>query len=398
MDISKRIQRLKVSPVRKLNPYAEDAAKRGIKIYHLNIGQPDIETPKVFFEAISKFDGKTLKYEHSRGIKPLLNKIQKYYDKLGIHYEEEEIVITSGGSEAISFAMLAIFDEGDEILVSEPLYANYKSFYDVFNIKCNAVKTYAENGFHLPSRDEIEKHITSKTKAFMLANPSNPTGVVYTKRELDDIAYIAKKYDIFIISDEVYREFVYGNRKAISFGTYKDIEENVIIIDSISKRFSACGARIGCLISKNKKLMTAIFRECQARLCLPTLDMIGAVALYDLPEHYFDASLKEYDYRRKIIFEELHKMENVISMEPEGAFYVLAKLPVKNAEDFIIWLLKDFNINNETIMMAPAEGFYVTEGMGIDEVRISYALDADDLKKAMHILKEALIVYRDIEK
>ncbi len=398
MDISKRIQRLKVSPVRKLNPYAEDAVKRGIKIYHLNVGQPDIETPKIFFEAVSKFREKTLKYEHSRGIKSLINKIQAYYDKLGVHYEEEDIVVTSGGSEAISFAMLAIFDEGDEILTSEPLYANYKSFYDLYDIKYNAVRTYAENGFHLPSREEIEKHITPKTKAFMLSNPSNPTGVVYTKKELDDIAYIAKKYDLFIISDEVYREFVYGDRKAISFSTYKDLEDHVVIIDSISKRFSACGARVGCLISKNKKLMPAIFRECQARLSLPTLDMVGASALYDLPDNYFDEALKEYDYRRKIIFEELAAMEGVVSHEPEGAFYVLAKLPVKNAENFIIWLLKDFNINNETVMFAPAEGFYVTEGLGKNEVRISYAVEAEDLKKSMHILREALIKYREIDK
>ncbi|WP_297205364.1 pyridoxal phosphate-dependent aminotransferase [uncultured Brachyspira sp.] len=398
MDISKRIQRLKVSPVRKLNPYAEDALKRGIKIYHLNIGQPDIATPKIFFEAISKYNGTTLRYEHSRGLALLIDRIQKYYDKLGVHYDVEDIVITSGGSEAISFAMLAIFDEGDEILVSEPLYANYKSFYDVYDIKYNAVRTYAEDGFHLPSREEIEKHITPKTKAFMLANPSNPTGVVYTKRELDDIAYLAKKYDLFIISDEVYREFVYGDRKAISFGTYKDLEENVIIIDSISKRFSACGARVGCLISKNKKLMTAVFRECQARLSLPTLDMLGAVALYELPDDYFDDALKEYDYRRRIIFEELNKMEGVVAREPEGAFYVLAKLPVKNAEDFIIWLLKDFNINGETVMFAPAEGFYATPGLGKDEVRISYALDSNDLKKAMNILKEALIKYKEVEK
>ena len=394
MEISKRIQRLKTSPVRKLNPYAEEAERKGIKIHHLNIGQPDIETPKKFIEAIGKYDGKTLKYEYSRGIKPLLKKIQEYYDKLGIHYEEDEIVITNGGSEGLLFSLLAIFDEDDEILVAEPYYANYNSFYDVLGIKRNAVRTYAENGFHLPNRDEIEKHITSKTKAYMFSNPSNPTGVVSTRQELDDIAYLSKKHDMFIISDEVYREFVYGDRKTISFGTYKDLAENVVIIDSISKRFSACGARIGCIISKNKPFMNAVFRECQARLSAPTLEMIGAAALYDLPANYFEESRKEYDNRRKILFEELTKMEGVIMKEPEGAFYVLVKLPVKNAEDFAIWLLKDFNIDGETVMFAPGEGFYATAGLGVDEVRMSYVLDSKDLKRAMHILKEGLIKYR----
>ena len=324
MEISQRIQRLKTSPVRKLNPYAEEAVKRGIKIYHLNIGQPDIETPKVFFDTISKYNEKTLKYENSRGIKPLIKKIQEYYEKkIGVHYEEDEINITSGGSEGLFFSLLAIFDEGEEILVSEPYYANYNSFYDVLDIKRNAVRTYAEQGFHLPNRDEIEKHITPKTKAYMFSNPSNPTGVVSTK-------------DMFIISDEVYREFVYGDRKAISFATYKDVAENVIIVDSISKRFSACGARIGCVISKNKTFSTAVFRECQARLCLPTLDMVGATALYDLPDNYFEDARKEYNNRRKIMFEELTKMDGVVMQEPEGAFYVLAKLPVKNAECLLL--------------------------------------------------------------
>lgn len=394
MELSKRIQRLKTSPTRKLNPYSEEAEKRGIKIYHLNIGQPDIETPKLFFEAIEKFNGKTLGYAHSRGIKPLIQKIQEYYDKMGIHYEEDEIVITYGGSEAVLFSMLAIFDEGDEILVAEPYYANYNSFCDVLNVKRNAVRTYAENGFHLPNRDEIEKYITPKTKAYMFSNPSNPTGVVSTKQELDDIAYLSKKHNMFIISDEVYREFVYGDRKAISFGTYKDLAENVIIIDSISKRFSACGARIGCIISKNKNFMNAVFRECQMRLSAPTLEMIGAAALYDLPSEYFEIARKEYDNRRKILFEELTKMDGVIVKEPEGAFYVLAKLPVKNAENFAIWLLKDFNIDGETVMFAPGEGFYATAGLGVDEVRICYSLDSKDLKSAMNILKEGLNKYR----
>ena len=399
MHLSKRVQQLKASPIRRLNIYAEEAAKRGIKIHHLNIGQPDIETPSVFLEAISNCNMKTIKYEHSRGSKELIRKIQGYYERLGIHYDENEIIITNGGSEAILLSLISIFDEGDEMLVAEPYYANYNSFYDILNIKRNIVRTYAEDGFHLPSREIIEKSITKKTKGYLFSNPSNPTGVVSTKRELDDIAYLAKKHDFFIISDEVYREFVYGDRKAISFGTYNDIAENVIIIDSISKRFSACGARIGCIISKNKEFMEAIFKECQARLSVPTLEMIGACALYDLPHDYFESTRKEYDNRRKILFEELSKMDGVFMREPEGAFYVLAKLPVKNAEDFAIWLLKDFNIDNETVIFAPAEGFYATEGLGRDEVRMCYVIDAKDLKKAMRILKEGLIKYKkEVEK
>ncbi|KLI22923.1 pyridoxal phosphate-dependent aminotransferase [Brachyspira hyodysenteriae] len=399
MYLSRRVQQLKASPIRRLNIYAEEAAKRGIKIHHLNIGQPDIETPRVFFDAIANCDIKTVKYEHSRGTKELISKIQKYYERLGIHYNEDEIIITSGGSEAILLSLIAIFDEGDEMLVSEPYYANYNSFYDILNIKRNVVRTYAEDGFHLPSREIIEKSITKKTKGYLFSNPSNPTGVVSTKRELDDIAYLAKKHDFFIISDEVYREFVYGDRKAISFGSYNDIAENVIIIDSISKRFSACGARIGCIISKNKEFMEAIFKECQARLSVPTLEMIGASALYDLPSDYFEATRNEYDNRRKILFEELTKMDGVFMREPEGAFYVLAQLPVKDAEDFAIWLLKDFNIDNETVMFAPAEGFYATESLGRNEIRMCYVLNSDDLKKAMRILKEGLIKYKkEVEK
>ncbi len=400
MYLSKRVQQLKASPIRRLNIYAEEAAKRGIKIHHLNIGQPDIETPRVYFDAIANScDMKTVKYEHSRGTKDLIRKIQAYYERLGVHYEEDEIIITNGGSEAILLSLIAIFDEGDEMLVAEPYYANYNSFYDILNVKRNIVRTCAEDGFHLPSREIIEKSITKKTKGYLFSNPSNPTGVVSTKRELDDIAYLAKKHDFFIISDEVYREFVYGDRKAISFGTYNDIAENVVIIDSISKRFSACGARIGCVISKNKEFMEAIFKECQARLSVPTLEMIGASALYDLPPDYFEATRKEYDNRRKILFEELTKMDGVFMREPEGAFYVLAQLPVKDAEDFAIWLLKDFNIDNETVMFAPAEGFYATEGLGKNEIRMCYVLDSKDLKKAMRILKEGLIKYKkEVEK
>lgn len=396
MDTSNRIKRLKTSPVRKLIPYGEAAAKKGIKIHHLNIGQPDIDTPQVFFDAIKSYKGKILKYEHSAGLKELILQIQKYYARLGLNYSAEEILILNGGSEAINFILLSIFDEGDEIVIGEPYYANYNSYFDVFNIKRNPIRTYAESGYHFPSLEEMEKAITPKTKAIMLSNPSNPTGVVCKREELDNIAYLAKKYDLYIISDEVYREFVYGKNEAISFGTYKELEDRVIIIDSISKRFSACGARIGCVISKNKNLMNAIFRQCQARLSAPTLEMIGAIGLYDLPPDYFETARKEYEHRRDILFTELSKMEGVVTKEPEGAFYAFVKLPVDDAEKFMIWLLTEFEIDKETVMFAAGEGFYATEGLGKNEVRMCYALEAEDLKKSMRILKEGLIKYNSL--
>lgn len=395
LDLSNRIKRLKTSPVRKLVPYGEDAVKRGIKIHHLNIGQPDIDTPKIFFEAISNYKGKVLKYEHSAGIKELILKIKMYYERLNMHYTEDQILITNGGSEALQFVLTAIFDEGDELLIGEPYYANYNSFFDVLNIKRNAIRTYAEEGYHFPSLKEMESHITPKTKAFMFSNPSNPTGVVCTKEELDNIAYLAKKYDLFIISDEVYREFVYGDNECISFGTYKDLEDRVVIIDSISKRFSACGARVGSVITKNKQLRDAVFRQCQARLSAPTLEMVGSCALYDLPESYLNNVKHVYESRRDVLFNELSKMDGVIAKEPEGAFYSFVKLPIENGEDFAIWLLNNFNIDNETVMFAPGEGFYATEGLGKNEVRMCYAIDEADLIKAMKILKEGLLKYRD---
>lgn len=398
MDVSNRIKRLKTSPVRKLIPYGDEAKARGIKIHHLNIGQPDIETPREFFESIKTYNGKILQYEPSGGLKELIIKVQEYYKKLGLNYDTSEILITNGGSEAIAMTLMAIFDEGDEILVGEPYYANYNSYFDVYNIKRNPIRTFAETGYHFPNRDEMKKAITPKTKAIMLSNPSNPTGVVCTKEELDNIAYLAKKYDLYIISDEVYREFVYGKNKAISFGSYKELEDRVIIIDSISKRFSSCGARIGSVISKNKTFMQAIFRQCQARLSVATLEMVGAIGLYNLPANYFDNALKEYEHRRNILFSEIKTMEGVVTKEPEGAFYCFAKLPVEDAEDFAIWLLKDFEIDKETIMLATGAGFYATEGLGKNEVRMCYALDEVALKKAMRILREGLIAYKKQKK
>ncbi len=395
MELSNRIKRLRTSPVRKLVTYSEAATKAGKKLYYLNIGQPDIETPKVFFEAIANYREPVLKYAHSAGLKELREGIQKYYERKDMNYLLDEILIVNGGSEALQFVLMSVCDEDDEILIAEPYYANYNSFFDTLKIKLNAVRTYAESGFHLPSLEEMEAKITKKTKAIMLSNPGNPTGVVYTKDEMERIAILAKKYNLYIISDEVYREFVYGDNKAISFGTYKDLEQNVIIIDSISKRYSACGARVGCVISKNKEFMKVIYKLCQSRLSVPTLEMVGATALYALPDDYLEKAKFEYGKRRNVIFQELSKMEGVTTREPEGAFYAVVKLPIKSAEEFVIWLLTDFDIDGESITLTPVEGFYSTPGVGLDEVRISYAIKEEDLIKAMKILREGLIKYRN---
>ncbi|MGL6154522.1 pyridoxal phosphate-dependent aminotransferase [Cetobacterium sp. SF1] len=396
MQLSSRVLQLKTSPVRKLVPYAEKALENGRTIYHLNIGQPDIETPEEFYEAINNFKEKTLKYSHSAGLVELREEIQKYYKDLNLDYGLDEILVTVGGSEALLFTLISLFDEGDEILIPEPYYANYNSFYDLLNIKVVPIKTKGENGFHLPSKEEVQKLVTSRTKAIMFSNPGNPTGIVYRKDELDMLNEISKENNLFIISDEVYREFTYGENEAISFGSYKDAEDRVIIIDSISKRYSACGARIGAIISKNKEFMNSIYKLCQARLSAPTLDMVGAAALYRINKSYFVPVKAEYQKRRDILFTELSTMEGVRAAEPEGAFYSVVKLPVENAEEFCIWLLEHFHIENETVMLTPAEGFYQTEGLGKDEVRISYALKEEALKKSMNILREGLIKYRTI--
>lgn len=397
MKLSKRISDVKVSSVRKLLPYAEEAIKNNKKIYKLNIGQPDIETPREFFEAINKFEVKTLGYSHSAGRKELIEAISNYYKEIDLYYKNDEILITNGGSEALIFTLMSICDEGDEILIPEPYYANYNSFFNMLQIKVNAITTYTENGFHLPKLEEIEKIVTKKTKAILISNPGNPTGTVYRRDEMEIIKDIAEKYDLFIISDEVYREFIYENNKAISFGEYIDIGERVILIDSISKRYSACGARIGAVLSKNKDFINGVYRLCQSRLSVPTLEMIGAEALYKVPNTYLDTIKDEYEKRRNVLFEELSSMERVVTFEPEGAFYTIVKLPVDNSEKFIIWMLTQFDINGETLMITPAEGFYATEGLGIDEVRISYALKEEDLRKAMNILRKALIKYNSIK-
>lgn len=393
MNFSTRITSMQESPIRKLVPYAEKAKKSGKKVYHLNIGQPDIETPANFMDAVKKFDEKVLKYTFSQGIPELIQAMITYYKKYDMHFEEDEVLITNGGSEALLFSLIAVADDGDEILVPEPFYTNYNGFSSVAGIKVVPITTEASQGFHLPTKEIIEKSISQKTRAILLSNPGNPTGVVYSKEEIQLIADIAKKYDLFVIADEVYREFVYDNLKYTSFGNIKEIEDRVILVDSVSKRFSACGARIGAILSKNKGLMKQILKLCQGRLCCPTLEQIGAVELYNVSDDYYNAVLKEYEKRRNIVYESLQDIPGVICEKPTGAFYVVVKLPVVDAEEFVIWLLKDFDVDNETVMMAPAEGFYATPGLGKDEVRIAYILNETDLKKAMHLLKVALEKY-----
>ncbi|AOY77236.1 pyridoxal phosphate-dependent aminotransferase [Clostridium formicaceticum] len=393
MNLSKRITAMQESPIRKLVPYAEAAKAKGKYVYHLNIGQPDIETPSSFMESIRNFEGKVLAYSFSQGIPELIRAIIHYYKKYDMHYEEDEILITNGGSEALLFAIIAIADAGDEILVPEPFYTNYNGFSSAVDVKVSPITCKAEDGFHLPSKKSIEDLINPRTKGIMLSNPGNPTGVVYTKEEIEMLAALAKEYNLFIIADEVYREFVYDGLGYTSFGNIPMIQDRVIIVDSVSKRYSACGARIGSIASKNKELIAQVLKLCQGRLCVPILEQIGSVELYKTSEEYFQIVNKEYQKRRDIVYDALNNMPGVLCKKPTGAFYVAAKLPVDDAEKFVVWMLKDFHVEGSTVMLAPAEGFYATPGLGKDEVRIAYILNENDLKKAMNVLKLALQNY-----
>ncbi len=398
MKFSKRIEAMQSSPVRRLVPYAQEAKAAGKKVYHLNIGQPDVKTPTVFFDAVRKFDAEVLEYAHSQGIPELVSAIVDYYKANDLDYDKEEILITNGGSEALMFAMLAVCDPGDQILVPEPFYTNYNGFGSTVDVSLTPVTTTAENGFHLPSKEEVLAAITPRTKAILLSNPGNPTGVVYTKEEVRMLADIAIEKDLFIISDEVYREFVYDGEVCTSFASMKDAADRVILIESISKRFSACGARIGSLACKNIPLINQIMKLCQGRLCVPTIEQIGAVELYKMPKSYYTEVCDEYRGRRDIVYKALQEMPGVVCEKPKGALYVVAKLPVEDAEDFIIWMLKEFSLNGETVMLSPAEGFYATKGLGKNEARIAYVLNATELEKAMACLKAGLKAYTELKK
>lgn len=391
-DVSVRASEMPASPIRKFIPLAEAAKKRGIKIYHLNIGQPDIPTPPEFMNAIRNYDKKVLEYGNSQGDPNLLQGWVDYYKRKNINVEIKDIVVTTGGSEALIFAFICCADVGDEIVVFEPFYTNYNSFARMADVKLAPLTTQAENGFHLPDKKEIEKKITKKTKAFLISSPSNPTGTVYTKEELEVLAEICREHNLFLLSDEVYREFVYEG-KVISVFHLKDIEERAIILDSISKRFSACGARIGCIVSKNRKIMESALKLAQARLCSPSIEQFAAYQATRIPDEYFEKMALEYKRRRDVVYEELIKISGVVCVKPSGAFYIMAKLPISDIEDFTQWMLTDFNLNGETTMIAPGPGFYATPGKGEDEARIAYVLNVEDLRKAMKILKTGIEVY-----
>lgn len=392
MKISERALGMTTSPIRRLGPYADAAVKAGKKIYRLNIGQPDIATSPKFMEAIRNFDQKVVAYGNSQGDMNLIKAIQKYYDSWNMHYETKNIYITNGGSEALELAIFSLCDPGDEILVFEPYYANYTTFAKLASAKVTAVPTSAEDGYRLPDQATVEKYINDKTRAILLTNPGNPTGVVYNKQEMDMIAAVVKKYNIALIADEVYREFVYDGTYT-SFGTYKDLEQNLIIVDSVSKRYSACGARIGCVISKNEELCAQFMKLCQARLCAPAVEQVGAAALYDTPASYLEEVNKEYKKRRDTIAAGLAKIPGLVSSQPKGAFYVMVKFPVDDAEKFAIWMLQDFEKDGETVMIAPGNGFYATPGKGVDEARLAYVLKCEDLERAMELLAAAVKEY-----
>ena len=381
------------SPIRKLVPFAEKAKASGKTVYHLNIGQPDIETPEVALNAIKNIDRRVIEYSHSAGFESYRNKLSKYYKSININIEPSEIIVTTGGSEALTFGFMTTCNPGDEVIIPEPFYANYNGFAVAAGLNVVPVTASIENGFALPPVEEFEKKITSKTKAIVICNPGNPTGYLYSKEELEKLRDIVKKHDLFLFADEVYREFCYDGAQPFSVMNLEGIDQNVILIDSVSKRYSMCGARIGCLISRNKEVMSAALKFGQARLSPPTIDQIASEAALETPQSYFDDVVTEYVKRRDIMVEGLNNIPGVFCPKPSGAFYCVAKFPVDSAERFCQWLLEEFEYEGATVMMAPANGFYSTKGQGEQEARIAYVLNQDSLKNAVKCLEEALKVY-----
>jgi aspartate aminotransferase len=394
-SISWRARSVQASPIRKLKPLADQAKRAGKKVYHVNIGQPDIPTPKEYFDGIRQAAQGVLAYSPSQGLDEALDALSEYYRTFDIHLSRDELIVATGGSEAITFALLAVTDVGDQIVVPEPYYTNYNSYAQITGIQIVPIETRAEDGFRLPDRTSIEAKITPKTKAILFCNPGNPTGVVYTKAELEMLAEIARQHNLYVISDEVYREFTYDGAQAISVLQLSNLEDRAILVDSISKRFSACGARLGVIASKNASVMESALKLAQARLSPPTLEQHGLIHLLKSSDYRkcVREMIAEFARRRDLVCSELQKMPGVLCPKPQGAFYVIARLPVEDAEHFARWLVTDFALDNETVMLAPAAEFYATPGKGRDEVRIAYVLNTDALTRAMRVLRESLRAY-----
>ena len=381
------------SPIRKLVPFAEKAKRNGKTVFHLNIGQPDIETPKVALDAVKDFSSQVVEYSHSAGFESYRKGLASYYQSLGISVNFDDLMVTTGGSEALLFALNSCLDAGDEVIIPEPFYANYNGFSTSSGITVKPISTSIENGFALPPIDDFEKLITAKTKAILICNPGNPTGYLYSEEELKRLRDLVKNYDLFLFADEVYREFCYDGNKHISVLNLDGLEDNAVVIDSTSKRYSMCGIRVGCIVSKNKEVISTALKFAQARLSPPTFGQVAGEAALSTPKEYFDNVSNEYVSRRDLLVEGLNKIKGVICPKPKGAFYAIAQLPVDNAEKFAQWLLEEFDHNNETLMVAPAAGFYSTEGEGYNQVRIAYVLNLASLKKAIICLEEALKIY-----
>lgn len=391
--ISVKGTQMPASPIRKLVPYAEDAKKRGIHVIHLNIGQPDIKTPKIALDAVRNHQLEVLAYSMTEGSEQYREKIALYYGKNAIQVTSKDIIVTTGGSEALSFVMGSIMDDGDEIIIPEPFYANYNGFATALGIQVVPIVSKIEGDFELPPIEEFEARITEKTKAILICNPGNPTGYLYSQEEIMQLAELVKKNNLFLVADEVYREFTYDGRKHFSVLQHEGLEDHAIIVDSVSKRYSMCGARIGCLVSKNKEVVQTAMKFAQARLSPPTFAQIASEAALDTPQSYFDQVIEEYVERRNILVSELKKIAGVKVAVPKGAFYCIAQLPIENSDDFAQWLLENFEMDGTTVMVAPAAGFYATKGLGLNQIRIAYVLEKAQLIKAVEILSKALDKY-----
>ena len=392
--ISQKGRSMPESPIRKLVPYAEDAKKRGTKVIHLNIGQPDIKTPQIALDAVKNNTLEVLEYSRTEGSEAYREKLANYYAKNDIHVSATEIIITTGGSEALAFVMGTIMDTDEEIIIPEPFYANYNGFATAAGVTVVPVVSKIEDNFALPPIEEFEKLITPKTKSILICNPGNPTGYLYSREEIEKLAKIVKRHNLFLVADEVYREFTYEGKEHYSVLQVEGLEDNAIVVDSVSKRYSMCGARIGCLVSKNKEVIKTALKFAQARLSPPTYAQIASEAALETPQSYFDDVKVEYVARRNLLISELEKIKGIKVAKPQGAFYCIAQLPIADADHFAQWLLESFELNGETVMVAPAAGFYATEGLGKNQIRIAYVLDKENITRAVQILKSALEVYK----